>query len=224
MGATLPALPKEKAVQGKPDEAYGAFQRGYYLTAMELALPRRRRGMRRRRRLWRKSSPWPRRGAQHQRMPPSGMNRPPMRAIRGHVQIRADADGRARRAARPQARRCADARCGRHGQCIGQFNYAQTLVADTPARRAEGGAALLREVAEKGIADAQYALAQIYMNVEGISDDKRATARGWLLRAAASGFDTPSSMPASGWSMALAATAIWSRASAGCARRRSAAM
>ena len=40
MGADLPALPAEKPFAGKVDEAYGAFQRGRYLTAMELALPR----------------------------------------------------------------------------------------------------------------------------------------------------------------------------------------
>src|SRR6478736_5742406 len=37
MGAELPALPAEKPFAGKVDDAYGAFQRGYYLTAMDLA-------------------------------------------------------------------------------------------------------------------------------------------------------------------------------------------
>ncbi|WP_199734031.1 tetratricopeptide repeat protein, partial [Corallococcus sp. CA041A] len=40
MGVALPALPEEKPFAGKADDAFGAFQRGYYLTAMELALPR----------------------------------------------------------------------------------------------------------------------------------------------------------------------------------------
>lgn len=40
MGAELPALPAEKPFAGKVDDAYGAFQRGFYLTAMDLALPR----------------------------------------------------------------------------------------------------------------------------------------------------------------------------------------
>ena len=40
MGVELPELPAEKPFDGQVDEAYGAFQRGYYLTAMELALPR----------------------------------------------------------------------------------------------------------------------------------------------------------------------------------------
>ena len=40
MGAKLPDLPPEKPFKGKVDDAYGAFQRGYYLTAFQRALPR----------------------------------------------------------------------------------------------------------------------------------------------------------------------------------------
>src|SRR6218665_3911253 len=40
MGSDLPALPQEKTFDGKVDEAYGAFQRGHYLTAFRLALSR----------------------------------------------------------------------------------------------------------------------------------------------------------------------------------------
>jgi TPR repeat protein len=40
MGADLPPLPPEKPFTGQVDEAYGAFQRGLYLTAFQAALPR----------------------------------------------------------------------------------------------------------------------------------------------------------------------------------------
>jgi len=40
MGANLPDLPPEKPFKGKVDDAYGAFQRGYYLTAFNEATKR----------------------------------------------------------------------------------------------------------------------------------------------------------------------------------------
>src|SRR6202012_4188152 len=40
MGVKLPDLPPEKPYKGPIDDAYGAYQRGYYLTALQKALPR----------------------------------------------------------------------------------------------------------------------------------------------------------------------------------------
>src|SRR5690606_15587519 len=40
MGVPLPDLPPEREYTGQVDEAYGAFQRGFYLTAIDKALPR----------------------------------------------------------------------------------------------------------------------------------------------------------------------------------------
>ena len=40
MGQSLPDLPPAKPFTGKVDEAYGAFQRGLYLSALNIALPR----------------------------------------------------------------------------------------------------------------------------------------------------------------------------------------
>ena len=40
MGQSLPDLPPEKPFKGKLDDAYGAFQRGLYLSALNIALPK----------------------------------------------------------------------------------------------------------------------------------------------------------------------------------------
>jgi hypothetical protein len=77
------------------------------------------------------------------------------------------------------------------GNSSAQFNYGQLLVADMPGEKGlKAALPYYEKSAEQGIADAQYALSQIYLNVDGIDDDKRAKARDWLLRAARSGFDT----------------------------------
>src|SRR5690606_35852678 len=40
MGTELPPLPEEKPYEGPIDEAFGAYQRGLYVTALAIALPR----------------------------------------------------------------------------------------------------------------------------------------------------------------------------------------
>ncbi|OLP53583.1 enhanced entry protein [Rhizobium rhizosphaerae] len=192
MGASLPALPKEKPFKGKPDEAYGAFQRGYYLTAMELALPRAQKGDAAAQTLvaeifanglgvarnTKNAAFW------YEQAANAG---DPVAMFKFALMLMEGRDvPRDRKRADALMRDAADM-----GNASAQFNYAQTLVADTPGEKGlKAALPYYEKSAEKGIADAQYALAQIYMNVEGISDDKRATARAWLLRAAASGFDT----------------------------------
>ena len=77
------------------------------------------------------------------------------------------------------------------GNASAQFNYGQMLVADMPGEKGlKAALPYYEKSAEQGIADAQYALSQIYMNVDGIDENKRATARDWLVRAARAGFDT----------------------------------
>ena len=77
------------------------------------------------------------------------------------------------------------------GNASAQFNYGQTLVADMPGERGlKAAMPYYEKSAEQGIADAQYALSQIYLNVDGIEESKRARAREWLLRAARAGYDT----------------------------------
>jgi TPR repeat protein len=192
MGATLPALPAEKPFAGKADDAYGAFQRGYYLTAMELALPRAQLG-----------------DASAQTLVAEifsqglGVPRKPKDAAFWYGQAAEAGDPSAmfkyavllmegRDVPRDKARsevlmkKAAD-----RGNASAQFNYAQLLVADQPGEAGLKAALPYYEnSARQGIADAQYALSQIYINVDGIPDEKRGRAREWLLRAAAAGFDT----------------------------------
>jgi len=192
MGAELPALPEEKPFTGKPDEAYGAFQRGYYLTAMELALPRAQLGdpaaqtlvasildqglgVGRNRK---EAAFWYGQAAQNG--DPAAMFKYALMLMEGRY-VERD-----RKKSEELMKKAADL-----GNPSAQFNYGQTLVADMPGPRGLKAAMPYYErAAEQGIADAQYALSQIFLNVEGIEDSKRARAREWLMRAARAGYDT----------------------------------
>ncbi len=192
MGAELPALPAEKPFAGKLDEAYGAFQRGYYLSAMDLALPRAQLG-----------------DPAAQTLVASileqglGVARNPKDAAFWYGQAANNGDPAAmfkyalilmegryvkrdRKRSDELMKKAADL-----GNAAAQFNYGQTLVADMPGQKGlKAAIPYYEKAAEQGIADAQYALSQIYLNVEGIDDGKRARAREWLLRAARAGYDT----------------------------------
>ncbi|KQS76688.1 enhanced entry protein [Rhizobium sp. Leaf384] len=192
MGVALPALPAEKPFEGKADDAYGAFQRGYYLTAMELALPRAQLG-----------------DAAAQTLVAEifsqglGVPRKPKDAAFWYGQAAASGDPTAmfkyaillmegRDVPRDKARsEELMKKAAERGNPSAQFNYAQLLVADQPGQAGlKAALPFYEKSAQQGIADAQYALSQIYLNVDGIPDDKRERAREWLLRAAAAGVDT----------------------------------
>ncbi len=192
MGADLPALPAEKAFTGKVDEAYGAYQRGYYLTAMELALPRAQLGdaaaqtlvaeifeqglgvVRNRK----DAAFWYEQAANSG--DPSAMFKFSLMLMEGSVVPRD------KKRADDLMKRAADA-----GNPSAQFNYAQVLVASLPGEKGLLEAMPYYEKsAEQGIADAQYALSQIYATVKGVDPEKAKRARMWLLRAARAGFDT----------------------------------
>ena len=192
MGADLPALPAEKPFTGKIDEAYGAFQRGRYLTAMELALPRaqlgdpaaqtlvaeildRGLGVKRNRE---QAMFWY--GQAANGGDPTGMFKYAILLMErsGSKEDRAKADELMKKAADL-------------GNASAQFNYGQVLVADAPGEKGLRAALPYYEKsAEQGIADAQYAVAQIYINLKDLPEEKTRRAREWLLRAARAGFDT----------------------------------
>ncbi len=192
MGAELPALPEEKPFTGKVDEAYGAFQRGHYLTAMDLALPRAQLGdpaaqtlvasileqglgVARNRK---EAAFWYGQAAQNG--DPAAMFKYALMLMEGRY---VDRD---RKKSEELMKKAADL-----GNASAQFNYGQTLVADMPGPRGlKAAMPYYEKAAEQGIADAQYALSQIYLNVDGIDDSKRARAREWLMRAARAGYDT----------------------------------
>lgn len=192
MGAELPPLPEEKPFTGKVDEAYGAFQRGYYLTAMELALPRAQLGdpaaqtlvaeildnglgVRRNRE---QATFWY--GQAAEGGDPAAMFKYALLLMEGS---RVPAD---RRKADELMKKAADL-----GNASAQFNYAQVLVANSPGDKGLRDALPYYEKsAEQGIADAQYAVSQIYINLKDLPEEKRRRAREWLERAARAGFDT----------------------------------
>ncbi len=192
MGSPLPELPPEKPYAGKPDDAYGAFQRGLFLTAVDKALPRAQlgdpaaqtllaevmsRGLGVKRDL-KGAAFWY--GQAAQGGDPSAMFKYALLLMEGKEvprdKVKAD----------EYMRRAADA-----GNGSAQFNWAQILVSDNPGVRGLTLAMPYYEkAAEQGIADAQYALAQVYSALKDVPADKKARAREWMMRAARAGFDT----------------------------------
>ncbi|MDZ7602136.1 MAG: tetratricopeptide repeat protein [Hoeflea sp.] len=173
-------------------QAFGAFQRGYYLTAMELALPRAQEGDPAAQTLVAElfaaglgvgrsmddAAFWY--GQAAEAGDPSAQFKYGVMLLEGR-HVKADP---AR--AEELMKKAADA-----GNAFGQFNHAQALVSRKP-----GDAGILEALpyferaAEQGIPDAQYALAQIYSNTSGVPDEKRARAREFMEKAARGGFDT----------------------------------
>lgn len=172
--------------------AFGAFQRGYYLTAMELALPRAQLG-----------------DSAAQTLLAElfaaglGVPRSMNDAAFWYAQAAESGDASAQfkygvmllegkyvEADRPRAeelmKKAADA-----GNAFAQFNHAQILVSQKP-----GDAGILEalpyfeKASEQGVPDAQYALAQIYSNTAGVPDEKRGRARELMEKAARGGYDT----------------------------------
>ncbi|KRD51346.1 sel1 repeat family protein [Ensifer sp. ENS10] len=192
MGAELPALPAEKPFTGKVDDAYGAFQRGYYLTAMDLALPRAQLG-----------DPAAQTLIAEILQQGLGVVRNPQQAAFWYGQAAEKGDPAAmfkyalilmegryvkrdRKKSEELMKKAADL-----GNGSAQFNYGQTLVADNPGPKGlKLAMPYYEKSAEQGIADAQYALSQILVNVDGIEESKRTRAREWLIRAARAGYDT----------------------------------
>ncbi|MDX3929330.1 MAG: tetratricopeptide repeat protein [Shinella sp.] len=192
MGADLPDLPEEKPFTGQVDEAYGAYQRGYYLTAMDLALPRAQLGdpaaqtlvaeifeqglgVKRDRK---EAAFWY--GQAAERGNPSAMFKYALLLMEGSVVPRD------RNRADELMKKAADL-----GNPSAQFNYAQVLVANSPGEKGLRDAMPYYEKsAEQGIADAQYALSQVYLNLDNIDPKKKGRAREWLTRAARAGYDT----------------------------------
>ncbi|SOC84655.1 hypothetical protein SAMN05421890_3142 [Ensifer adhaerens] len=192
MGLRLPDLPPEKPFKGKVDEAYGAYQRGYYITALDKALPRAQlgdpaaqtliaellaRGMGVKQDV-QKAVFWYSKAAEGG--DPSAMFRYALILMEGRLvkQDKARADELMHKAA--------DA-----GNPLAAFNWAQILVSQKPGEEGLRNALPYYEKsAAKGIADAEYALSQIYLNLPGLPKEKRDSAKDWLLRAAKAGYDT----------------------------------
>ncbi|THV21499.1 tetratricopeptide repeat protein [Peteryoungia ipomoeae] len=192
MGTPLPELPPERPFADEPDDAYGAFQRGLFLTAVDKAMPRAQLGdpaaqtllaeiMSRG--LGVKRDPkgaafWY--GQAAQGGDPAGMFKYALILMEGQV-VERD-----KKKADDYMRRAAEA-----GNASAQFNWAQILVSENPGVRGLTMAMPFYEkAAEQGIADAQYALAQVYSALKDVPKEKKDRAREWMHRAARAGFDT----------------------------------
>ncbi|HEY0120329.1 MAG TPA: tetratricopeptide repeat protein [Rhizobium sp.] len=192
MGAKLPDLPPEKPFKGKVDEAYGAFQRGYYLTAFQKALPRAQLG-----------DPAAQTLLAELMSQGLGVKRDTKDAAFWYSKAAEGGDAtsmfkyalilmegrdvpRDQKKADEWMRKAADA-----GQASAEFNWAQTLTADNPGIKGlQMALPYYEKSAEQGIADAQYAVSQLYLNMPDLPPEKKVQARAWLSRAANAGFDT----------------------------------
>ncbi|MDI7860545.1 sel1 repeat family protein [Rhizobiaceae bacterium n13] len=192
MGADLPPLPPEKEYKGPIDEAYGAFQRGYYLTALDKALPRAQEGDSAAQTLvaeilsqgfgvkrdTKDAAFWYGKAAEGG--DPTAMFKYALVLMEGKdvPRDRAKAD--------EWMKKAADA-----GNSSAQFNYAQVLMLANPGEKGMKLAIpYFEKSAEQGVADAQYAVAQLYVAVKDLEPAKKDLARDWLARAARAGYDT----------------------------------
>lgn len=192
MGTVLPPLPPEKPYTGPIDEAYGAYQRGLYRTALEKALPRAEKGDAAAQTLLAEmmmqgrgiahdakgATFWYKQAAEHGDA--SAMFQYALMLMQGrdvpHDKAKAD----------EFMRKAAEA-----GNASAQFNWGQILIADNPGEKGMKLALPFYEKsAQQGIADAQYAVSQLYMAIPDLPQEKKTQAREWLLRAAKAGYDT----------------------------------
>lgn len=177
--------------QRAPDEAYGAFQRGLYLTALNLALPRAEKGDAAAQTLVAEiyarglgvplnpaaSAKWY--GEAAKSGVPEAQFRYALILLDGK-QVARDAG-----AAERLMKSAADA-----GNPLAQFNYAQMLVDrdDSPKGMADA-LAYYRKAAETGLADAAYAVGQIRLTGADGRQPDIAEARRWFTQAAEKNFD-----------------------------------
>ncbi len=192
MGAALPPPPPEKEYKGPIDEAYGAYQRGLYVTALYKALSLAGAGNAAAQTL-----------VAEMMMKGQGVKRDVKSAIFWYQKAAEGGDPpamfqyalllmdgrqvpRDKKKADEFMRKAAEA-----GNSSAQFNWAQILVADNPGEKGLRLALPFYEkAAQQGVADAQYAVAQLYVALKDLPAEKKTRAREWLERAARSGFDT----------------------------------
>lgn len=184
---------QDKGVEGDPaDLAYGAFQRGFYLTAFELALPRAESG-----------DPAAQTLIAELYWNGLGVAQNRKKAVEWY-KFAAEAGGRdaqyvyARSLLRGESvkadlklgeemlRKAADA-----GHHRAQFALAELMVKRRPTYSTFKQAfPYFESAAEGGNAEAAFALANIYAHAKGVLHTDEEKARSWLLKAARAGLDT----------------------------------
>ncbi len=173
----------------KPDLAYGAYQRGHYLTAFEYALPRAKLGD-------------PAAQTLIAELYEKGLGIKRDRKAATHWYEFAAKNGsreaqfayalkllageyveKDKAKARELLKKAADA-----GHSVAQFNYGQIIVDERPTSRGyEIAFEYFRKAAASGLADAYFALAQIYARGYGVQAGDDVKAREMLVKAARNG-------------------------------------
>ncbi len=174
------------------DEAYGAYQRGLYITALKLALAHAEKGDPAAQTLAaeiyarglgvprneKEAARWYGRAAEQ------GVAEAQLQYGLALMEGRVIAANREKGVAYLQ--RSADA-----GNARAAFNFAQVTVTDKPGDAGERAAwPYFLTAAKAGIPDAQYAVARFYATGSGGQPRNEAEARNWLVRAARQNFDT----------------------------------
>lgn len=172
--------------------AFSAFQRGQYIKAMELALPRAQLG-----------DPAAQTLIAELFAEGFGVGRSMDDAVFWYGQAATNGDASAQyklallltngKYAERDEERARDLmqKSAEGGNPQAQFNYAQLLVSERPGPKGiEEALPFFEGAAARGIPDAQYALSQIYVNEIDVSDEKRTLARRHLISAARAGYDT----------------------------------
>lgn len=187
--AVLPAL--DPARFGKlTDDAYGAYQRGLYQTAYNLALPRAQNGDPAAQTLVaellargmgvplnaKEAAKWY--AAAAERGIPEAQFQYALMLLDGDFVPKDEKQAHALMQAAAEA-----------GNALAQFNFAQLLVKENPGDLSRA-VTYYERAAEAGLPDAQYALAQAYANGVGGKAHDDAKARSFLEKAARQNFDT----------------------------------
>jgi uncharacterized protein len=189
---TAQAVAPERFGEMPGDAAYGAFQRGFYLTALELALERAEdgdkaaqtlaaeiysRGLGVRRDLA-KAARWYEAAAEQ------GVTE--ARFQLAMMLYNGNGVDRDRDRAYALMEQAADA-----GHLLARFNYAQMVMEREPGLwGSEKAVSYFELAAEAGLAAAQYAMSQVYREGFGGKPADDAVAREWPMRAARQNFDT----------------------------------
>ena len=181
-----------EATGTEKDLAYGAFQRGFYLTALELALPRANLGDPAAQTLIAEIydrglgvAKNPKEATAWYKIASNSGNKEAqfayaMKLLEGKY-VKRD-----REAAVELMRRAAE-----QGHAGASFNYAQQIIENRPGSKGFAEALpYLKQAAKFGVPDAYYALAKIYENGSGGIIVDPSEARYWLILAARSGVDT----------------------------------
>jgi len=192
---TAGTRPAEDAALPEPGEAsaaaYGAFQRGYYLSALRLAEPLANLGDPAAQTLigeiYGRGLGVPRDEAEAARWyavaARSGVAEAQFRYALMLAEGRAVPADPA--AARDLMKAAADA-----GNPLAAFNFGQMLIRSSPTGGFGEALGYFRTAAERGVPDAQYALSQLYAYGRGAERADDAEARRWLGEAARGGHDT----------------------------------